>query len=58
MNRPLPKLAVLFALPFFVAFALPMFVGCADPEPAQATPEELEQHRQEMIDASARERGG
>ena len=47
----------------FAAFALVASfvvsaVGCGTHEPPEMSAEAIEQHRQEMIDVSARERGG
>lgn len=45
---------------FVIVTLLPIgLAGCGGPpEPAKVSDAELEEHRQEMIDASARERGG
>jgi hypothetical protein len=52
MNRLLPLFAVAILLPIGL-------VGCGSPpEPPKVSDAELEEHRQEMIDVSNRERGG
>jgi hypothetical protein len=52
MRRLLPLLAIAILFPMGL-------VGCGGPpEPAKLSDAELEEHRQEMIETSARERGG
>ena len=52
MRRLIPFVAIAMLLPLG-------FVGCGgDPEPAKLSDAEMEEHRQEMIETSARERGG
>lgn len=52
MRRLIPFVAIAMLLPLGL-------VGCGgDPEPAKLSDAEMEEHRQEMIDVSSRERGG